>query len=153
METAGAKSSANWLPVASVVAFGILMSTLPHGVIWARSGSPLWVTDDDELGVYLATASQTYLNHPTYLTDPVFATPRPTIFPWLTIVPGMLVARVLGLGPLAVSIVWRFLGGASIALGWYAVLHHLVRRQGMAAAGAVVLLAESQLLSGRIFFC
>ena len=56
------------LPLALTLLFGFMISTLPHWTSWVRTGSPVWVSDTDELGIYLQSASQAYFNHVYRLT-------------------------------------------------------------------------------------
>ncbi|MEO6811811.1 MAG: hypothetical protein ABI353_22105 [Isosphaeraceae bacterium] len=123
------------------VAVGVAISILPHLIWWPRLGAPVYVADRDDM-LYLAVAGQAYDNHPTYLGDPSRATPGSGIYQWLIFVPGILVARVLGWGPMGVDLAWRTLAGAGIALGWYACLRQYFRRPWVAAALAIVLLVD-----------
>ncbi|MGH2031959.1 hypothetical protein, partial [Acinetobacter baumannii] len=86
---------------------------LPHLLWWPRLGAPVWIADWDDLGYYLAVGSQAYHDHPARLADPShIAGPRDiNIYPRLLLVPGIVGARVLGLGPLGVGLAWRTLAG------------------------------------------
>ena len=123
------------------VAAGMALSVLPHAVWWAKAGDPAWIADNDDL-YYLALGSQAYFNHPGHLSDP--ALPRGGFSPhrWLPYVPGVLVTRLLGWGPLGISLVWRTWAGMSIALGWFLIGRQYVRTPWMAAALAMFLMAD-----------
>src|SRR5579864_706578 len=120
------------------IVVGVSLSVLPHVVWWTRLGKPVWIADEDDL-LYLSVASQAYFNHPLALSDPTRVAGGATIYPWLLFGPGIVVARVLGLGPLAINLVWRAWAGVSIALGWYLIIRHYVGRPWLAAALAVLL--------------
>ena len=127
-------------PVACVL-FGLLISMLPHLVWWAHTGSPVWIADNDEF-LYLSYASQAYFNHPAYLSDPVLTSPAPEMYPWLQMVPGVLVAKFFQLGPMVISLIWRAWAGLSIALGWYLLVRFYVKKPWVAAAISAVLMAD-----------
>ena len=129
-------------PVA-VVAFGVCLATLPH---W-RSGDPVWVANYDELAFYMPVAATAYRNHPASLADP--ATGGPTYYQPLPTVPGILVAKALGLGPWHIGLVWRILGGLGIAVGWY-VLLRLRFAPFPAAIAACLLMADPGVLNGQL---
>ena len=64
------------------VLVGLLLSTLPHLQSWIRLGEPIWVADEDELGLYLPVAAQASVHHPFRLADPVVSD-GPTAYQWL----------------------------------------------------------------------
>jgi hypothetical protein len=121
--------------------FGVLISMLPHLVWLLRSGSPVWIADSDEL-LYLSYAGQAYFNHPASLSDPVLTSHGPAMYPWLQMVPGILVAKVFQLGPMAISLIWRAWAGLSIALGWYLLARFFVKKPWVAAALSTILMAD-----------
>lgn len=127
-------------PMACVL-FGVLISVMPHLVWLLRSGSPVWIADNDEF-LYLSYASQAYFNHPASLSDPVLSSHAPTMYPWLQLAPGILPATLLQLGPMAISVIWRAWAGVSIALGWYLLVKFHVKKPWSAAAISAVLLAD-----------
>jgi hypothetical protein len=139
-------------PIAAMIlvaAVGIVMSALPNGIAWWTIGCPVWIADGDER-FYLGIASQAYFNHPTYARDPVFATGGFTHYPQLPLLPGEMIAKVLHLGPLGINPVWRVWAGVSIALGWYLVVGHYVKRPWITAGLAILLLSDSGLRGGRL---
>ena len=133
------------------ILFGLTISVMPHLVWWAQTGSPVWIADNDEL-LYLSYASQAYFNHPAYLGDPVLTVHGPAMYPWLQLVPGVLVAKLLGLGPLAISLIWRAWAGASIALGWYVVAKLYVKETWYSAALSGILMADCGLVAAHPFW-
>ena len=136
-------------PAILVVAVGILMSALPNGIAWWTIGYPVWLPDGDER-FYLALASQAYFNHPTYLIDPVFATGGARLYSQLPMLPGEIIAKILHLGPLGINPVWRVWAGVSIALGWYLVVGHYVKRPWITAGLVTLLLSDRGLHGGRL---
>ncbi|MCA1684893.1 MAG: hypothetical protein LC745_02685, partial [Planctomycetia bacterium] len=98
---------------------GVVLCTLPHWLWVPRLGEPVWVADQDEL-YYLGVASRSYFDHPFRLGDPVVEGGH-GLYQGLPLLPGVWVARLLGLGPASVSLVWRVWGGFWAGLGWYGV--------------------------------
>jgi hypothetical protein len=140
------------LPLILTLLFGVLISTLPHLIYWARTGSPVWIADTDELTIYLQTASQAYFNHVGRVTDPYFVAPRPTIYPWIQIIPGTFIAWACGLGPMAIGWIWRAWAGVTIAAGWFFALRFFLKSSWAACFGAVYLLSEGGLLEAKPLF-
>jgi hypothetical protein len=136
------------IAAALCILVGIALSILPHLLWWPRLGAPIWIADLDDL-MYLTFASQAYENHPAYLGNPNHVSGVPSMYPWLQFVPGILVAKALGLGPLGINFVWRVWAGFSIALGWFLLLRHYVGRPWVAAGLTIFLLADIGLLAGR----
>src|SRR5229473_5658738 len=130
------------------IVVGLLVSLLPHLVRWARTGSPVWIADNDEL-LYLSYASQAYFNHPGYLSDPALTRGGTGIYPWLQLVPGILVAKLLGLSPLGISLVWRAWAGISIASGWYVLARFYTKKTWLALVLTALLLVDIGVVGGR----
>ena len=128
---------------------GLLLSTLPHLQSWSRLGDPMWIADHDELGLYLPVAAQAYLHHPLRLADPVVSE-GPTGYPWLQLGPGIVIARVLGLGPARVGFVWRILAGLTLGLAWFLLLRQHLRGPIVAAGVAVLLLGDVGVGFGKL---
>src|SRR4051794_24973127 len=90
------------LGVAACGVLGVALSAWPHVAWWGRLGIPVWLAEYDDLCAYLAPASQAYFNHPARLTEAVRVEGGSSPYPWLQMVPGILVARAAGLGPLGI---------------------------------------------------
>jgi hypothetical protein len=141
------RTTNNWLAALVCAAAGVSIATLPHFLAWATTGRPDYVSTSDER-YYLAVASQAYFNHPGKLADPVFAGEAPNLYRALSILPGVWAAKLLGLGPLGISLMWRLLGGATIGLAWFVLFHNRFRRPWVAAALSVILLSDPGLCRG-----
>src|SRR5438477_9427506 len=89
---------------------GVLLSTLPHIVWWQTLRGPVWIADNDDL-LYAAYGSQAYYNHPCSLADPVCVTRGASMYPWLQFIPGVVIAKILGLGSISINLVWRIIAG------------------------------------------
>jgi hypothetical protein len=135
-------SAALLAPLVTVF-FGCLISVLPH-LVWGG----VWIADNDEL-LYLSYAGHSYFDHPGYLEDSATLTSQPTFYPWLQMVPGILVAKLLALGPLGISVIWRIWAGISIAIGWYLLTKLYTRSSWGAAAMTTFLLADVGVLTAR----
>ena len=145
------KTALSIAPPILVVTVGIVLSALPNVIGWWTVGYPIWLPDGDER-FQLCLASQAYLNHPMYLADPVYATGGISLYPWLPILPGEMIAKLLHLGPLGINSVWRICGGATIALGLYLLVGHYVKRPWITASLAILLLSDRGLRGGRLLF-
>jgi len=126
---------------------GALLSALPHLCMWAQFGETCWVADYDDLGCYLPVAAQAYRHHPTFLTDPIRQEGGTSLYSWLPLAPGILMAKVLCLGPTQINLVWRVWAGLSIGLAWYLLFRHYLERPLIAAACAVFLMGDIGQLS------
>jgi hypothetical protein len=134
--------------IALCLAFGVVISTLPHWLWWPELGEPTWIADQDEL-CYLAIGADSYHHHPLRLGDPAVRGSRINPYRPLPMVPGTAVAKALGAGPMAVGLIWRAMAGAALALGFYAVARGFLGNSWLAAAVSVFLMADGGLLEIR----
>ena len=125
------------------------MALLPPLVWWPRVGQPVCIADHDEI-YYLALGSQAYFNHPTYLSDPIFADGGISLYPTLPILPGVLISRALGLGPMGIDLAWRFLAGVSISLAWYVLARHYMKCRWVVVVMIAILLADGGILGSSL---
>jgi hypothetical protein len=132
------------------LAYGLVISVLPHLLAWWQTGAPTWFADSDDFSLYVPIASQAYHHHPTHLADPVLAEGGQSYFSSLQVVPGILLARWLGFSPLDINLVWRALGGLGIGWLWYLVLRVYVRRPLYAAALTLLLLSDAGVVAGQL---
>jgi hypothetical protein len=109
------------------------------------------VADTDELSIYLAVAAKLYHGDGLRLSDPVSPRNVPTVFPWSQIAPSTLAARALGTGPLSVSLIWRIFAGVTVSLCWFLLFYYWTRTGWLACAAALLLMADGDLLTGRLF--
>src|SRR5262249_52748018 len=128
---------------------GVSLAVLPHLLWWPELGTPVWIADNDDL-LYLSYAGQAYDNHPAKLGDPILVTGGTGMYPWLQLGPGVLLGKAFGLGPMAVSLIWRAWAGLSIALAWYLVIRAYVSGPFWAAVVVAGLLADIGLLTGHL---
>ena len=137
------------VPGASLCALsGIFISALPHALMWERTGNAVWIADHDELDVYLLIASHAYHHHPFYLTDPA-CSGRATYLPWLLLVPGVLLAKMCGLSPAYIGLMWRLLAGAGAGIAWYAVFRIFFSRRYIATVLTLLALFDVGVFEGR----
>jgi len=132
---------------AACVAFGVVISILPYLLWWPRLGEPVWLADYDEV-YYLQIAGQAYFHHPTSLGDPVVAAPGSrNAYSVVTMTPGVVAARVLGVGPLRAAFFWRVGAGVGCGLLFFLLLRHFLTNPWAAAAVAALLMADVGFLS------
>ena len=68
---------------------------------------------------------------------------------WLPCLPGILLARLLGLGPVGIGLAWRVQAGVMVPLGWYVLLRRYVGPAPLTAALVILLTADVGAMSGR----
>jgi len=129
---------------------GLSVALLPHLLWWLRTGSPDWIMNDDELVAYLPLGAHSYHNHPWKTGDPTMVSGGRTIFPWLQVIPGVTVARLLGLGPVGIAMAWRILGGLLLPAGLYWVARFAAPPWAATGISTVVMLDHGTLW-GRLF--
>ena len=103
----------NWLPWLFCSLVGFTLATLP---LWL-AGDPTWIGDYDDFAFYRPLAVTNYHTAGITLQDPASA--HPSYYQSLPTMPGLLLAKSLGLGPDLVGCCWRGLGGILIGLGWF----------------------------------
>ena len=106
------------LAALTCVVAGVLISALPHFIAWNMTGRPDYVASLLDERYYLAIGGQAYFNHPWFLTDPCQTVESRVAHRPLPLLPGILAAKLLALGPLGVGLMWRILAGAAVGLGW-----------------------------------
>lgn len=133
----------DFFALALTLTVGVGLATLPHW--W--TGESDWIADYDELSYYLPVGAQSYQGDLWPLHDPTtgkrsYYQPFPTL-------PGLLLARALGVGPWHIGLCWRLSGGLMVAAAWYLLLR--LRFSPMfAGAVACVLLADPGVLNGQL---
>jgi hypothetical protein len=137
------------LPLTLCMCLGLTMALLPPLVWWPQVGQPVCLADHDEV-FYLAMASQAYFNHPTYLSDPTLAEGGYSLPSNLPFIPGVLISKMLGLSPMGIDLVWRFLSGVSIPLGWYILARHFMKRPWVVAVMVAILLTDVGILGSSL---
>jgi len=146
----GPARRADAVALAACVAVGLLMATLPYLLWWRILGEPVYISDNDDLTVYMPLGSQAYYEHPAHLGDPIRPRGGPAFYPWLQLVPGILVAKALGTGPLSINLIWRLWAGLSIPLAWYFVVRRYAQRPAVAAALVIFLMSDVGLVFGTL---
>ena len=126
---------------------GVILCALPHAIWLQRLGEPVWVADQDEL-YYLGVASQAYHEHRLWLGDPT-RTGGHSLYQGLPLIPGIVIARLLSLGPALIPLVWRCLGGGLAGLAWYWVLRVHRASPRVSFAVAILLLTDIGMLEFR----
>src|SRR5207249_2805690 len=96
--------------------------------------------------------SQAYYNHPCSLADPVCVTGGASMYPWLQFIPGVVIAKILGLGSISINLVWRIIAGVSVTLGWFVITRHYIKHSWGAGGLTVFLLSDIGLIYGRPLF-
>ena len=68
----------------------------------------------------------------------------------LPFIPAVLMSKMLVLSPMGIDLIWRFLSGVSIPLGWYILSRHYVKRPWVVAAMVAILLTDGGLLGSSL---
>ena len=136
------------LAALTCVVAGVLISALPHFIAWNMTGRPDYVASLLDERYYLAIGGQAYFNHPWFLTDPCQTVESRVAHRPLPLLPGILAAKLLALGPLGVGLMWRILAGATVGLGWYLLFRLKVSRPLVAASLSLILLGDTGLTQG-----
>jgi hypothetical protein len=119
------------------------LATLPY---WS-TGESEWIADGDVLYLYLPMGANAYRGSLWPLTDPT--TGGPSYYQPLPVVPGLVVARLLQLGPGHISLCWHLTGGLMVAAAWYLLLR-LCIRPVVAAPVACLLLADPGVMQASL---
>ncbi|HEY8280323.1 MAG TPA: hypothetical protein VIH99_11910 [Bdellovibrionota bacterium] len=138
------------MPYLLAALLGVLISAYPHFHARVTTGSFAWIADQDEAGLYLPIASQSYWNHPQRVADPLFTEIKPANYPWMQFAPFSAVARLLSLPPTHISLLWRLFAGASLGLAWLFALRIFLGGSPLAFPLALLLLVDSGLLESKL---
>ncbi len=142
------------LPLLVCTAYGVLLSIFAASGLVAIGGWPLLagLADHDHLGVDAVLGAYSYHNHPEKLGNPLEVSGGETHYSWIQLVPGILLTRALGLGPMDVVLVWRILGGLSIPLGISLLLRRYIKRPWIASALTAFLIGDIGLRTAQPLF-
>jgi hypothetical protein len=127
---------------------GVFLAVLPHLIAWSSTGAPVWFGDYDDYSVYLAIASQAYYHDPLHLGEPVLPTFGRAFYPEVQMVPGIVLARALGAGPVGITLAWRVIAGAGMGAGFWFVTVRYVRSRWLALPLTIILLADAGQIAG-----
>ena len=119
----------------------MFLATLPHWLGLAHWHRPIWIADHDEM-FYLAIVGQAYDNHILRLTEPMLVNGLQSPYPWIQMIPGIVLAKAAGLGPLAVGLIWRAMGAAFISATYYLLTYRITRIKALAVCLTVSICAD-----------
>lgn len=136
-------------PALLCLAAGGLLSLWPHLASWARGDGLMWVGTFDEFAFYLRYTSPAFWFHPGKLADPLLVGTGVTHFPAIQFLPAVWLAKLMGWGPLGVTLAWRLWAALALPLGVYALLRTLIQRPWWAAAVTIVFLADPGAIEAR----
>lgn len=138
------------LPLLFCLLVGLAVSLLPHFLSRWQHGDWVWFMNHDELEAYAPTAAHSYHNHPFRLGDYFLSKEGRTNFPGLQLLPPVLLAKFLGLGPELIPLVWRVVMGLMVPASLYLLARQMVSRVG-AVVMTCVLMLDHGALYGRLF--
>jgi hypothetical protein len=134
--------SREWPAFAVCLLGGVLISTLPHLLAWLDRGDPVWFADHDDT-VYVSKARAAMRGEHLRFLDSVDRAGRSSILAPAPLVPGVILARLLGWDTLRLNIAWRLWAGLTLALGWYLVVRLYTKGPWPAAALVFIALADA----------
>jgi len=128
---------------------GLLISVLPHLVWWPTVGEPVWIDNHDDVFYASLTVFPRDDHRFSFsLSDPVDPAHRQSLYNPLPAVPGIMIARSLGWGPIQTILAWRIWAGLSLALTWYLLFCTSVEHPWLAALFVVFCLSDIGHTSG-----
>lgn len=128
---------------------GCLLAVLPHLIARVWTGDRTYIADGDEL-LYLAWSRDCVLHGRAQLIDAIHPVSGPMMHPRLIFVTPGLAGYWFGLGMTEIGILWRFLTGIGVALGFYIAVRPGLTRPGVAIAMAAFLLFDSGVSFGQV---
>jgi len=129
------------LPVLLCVTAALALSTLPFALWRSHIGTWIYINDPDNL-YYLQLAAQAYYNHAWHISDPAYVN-APVAFPNVEFVPAAIAARVAGLGPFSINLIWHVWAGIAAALGTYFIFWQGLKSRWAAAFCGILLISDA----------
>ena len=136
------------LALVACILAGLLLSLLPNLIWWPRHGAPVWIEDRDEL-VYLASSYRACRDRLDHLPDLVQKGDQVAASPWLQFMPFVYACRALNLGPMGITVLWRIWAGLAVAVGMYVLMRQFIARPWVAAALAIIAMADVGMIRSR----
>ncbi|RUR79699.1 hypothetical protein PCC6912_32350 [Chlorogloeopsis fritschii PCC 6912] len=141
----------DFIAIFLAVIVGIILSIMPH-ILWLfKTGDFTWIADNDDL-LYLSTASTAYHNHIMSLGDPVVITGGSTVYPWIQLIPGVILAKLFALNPININFIWRIWAGISVSTGWYLVTRVYLKNSWVALGVTVIFMTDIGINSCSLIF-
>jgi hypothetical protein len=141
----------DFITISLAVIIGIFLSLMPHILWFLKTGNPVSFADNDDI-LYLSYAATAYHNHPLYLSDPVLVEGGSTMFPWLQLIPGVIITKLLGLSPVSINIIWRLWSGTSIPITWYLLTRSYLKNSWLTLGITIILMTDVGILSCSLIF-
>jgi hypothetical protein len=136
-------------PFAVCMFAGFVLACTPIAAWRIQTGD--WVClNDGYTPYYLRLASQAYYGHSIFLND-IVVPEGVTGYPWLTFVPFAELARVLGVGPFAVNIIWILFTAVALSTTLYLLFRRFLQHNWTAAACTVLCLSDYGFAAGHPF--
>jgi hypothetical protein len=129
------------IAIALAVIIGVTLSLMPHIFWFFKTGNPVSFADHDDT-LYLSYAATAYHNHPLYLSDPVLVESGSTMYPWLQFIPGIMLAKLLGISPIYINIIWRLWAGISIPIAWYLLSRSYLKNSWLSLGTTIILMTD-----------
>ena len=139
-------------PFGLCVLVGTLLAILPNLIWWNEAGGPFCLYDGDETSVYDPYAATAYRHGPSGFTDPYSLANARNHYPPLLFVPFASAARVLGLGPLGVGLLWRVFTGFGLSATLYLVVRQYLGRPWLASSLVMFLVSDTWNSPGRLIY-
>jgi hypothetical protein len=141
--------SPDLIAIGLAVLFGLLISTLPHIIWFIKTGDPAWIADSDDI-LYLSYSANSYYNDSLNLGDPVLISGGVTKYPWIQFIPPVLLAKLLGIAPVHINIIWRIWAGITMPLGFYAVTRLYTKNTWVALCASIFLMTDIGVFSATL---
>jgi len=123
------------------VLVGSLLGIMPNLYFWPKLGGPYCLYDDD-VTVYTPFAATAYYDGASHFADSFSVSGDATHYPPAVFIPAGVAARVLGLGPLGINLLWRLFAGFGLSGSLYLILRQFLGRPWLASSLAMFLVAD-----------
>ena len=140
---------AEWRQLGLCLVAGFVLATLPNWITLYRSGSILYLADEDEVECYAPALAQAYERHPWSLGDPALARGGESLYPRLQFVPAVLLAKALRLEAIDILFLWRMSAGLSLGLVFYLLTRQLLGNPNWALMLTLMLLSDQGTTDGQ----
>lgn len=138
-----------WRQLGCCLVVGLVLATMPNWMTLIRSGSSVYLADEDEVECYAPALAQAFERHPWTLGDPALAEGGESLYPRLQMVPAVLLAKALGLEPIDILFLWRIFSGLSLSLVLYLLARDFLGNPNWAMVLTVLLLSDQGMVEGQ----
>jgi hypothetical protein len=133
-------------PLLVLALLSLFLYLVPHAVAWRDTGSLSWAQTGDDV-LYAGYGARAMNRRAWTVQDAAIADGGRVMYPWLIVMPGVILSRLLGLGPFDVLFSWRLIAALGMAAGFFFLFRQLKFSPWAAVLASLFLISDVNVLN------